>query len=186
MSKIQLRRQILKQRKNLSNTEWQIKSQQISERLKNFSLFKEAKTILAYFSYHQEPDLSSLFSEKQWGFPRCDSDSLNWHFWQPSQPLESNQYNILEPLANSPIINPQQVDLILVPTVACDRFGYRLGYGGGYYDRLLSSSLWENIPTIGVVFDFAYLERLPIEPWDVKLSYLCSESILASSNVLLK
>lgn len=185
MSKIQLRKQILKQRKNLSNIEWQIKSKQTCHNLKNFPLFKEAKTVLAYFSYHQEPDLSSLFLEKQWGFPRCDSNSLTWHFWQPSQPLESNQYNILEPLANSPIINPQQVDLILVPTVACDRFGYRLGYGGGYYDRLLSNTLWQSIPTIGIVFDFAYLEQLAIEPWDVKLNYVCTESILESFSQLI-
>ncbi|VEP13817.1 5-formyltetrahydrofolate cyclo-ligase [Hyella patelloides LEGE 07179] len=176
--KIKLRKQILKQRQALSVTEWQTKNSQICYNLKKHPLFIEAKTILAYFSYRQEPDLSSLFKEKQWGFPRCLNNSLNWHFWQPPQLLEANQYNILEPLTTSPKIQPQQVDLILVPTLACDNSGYRLGYGGGYYDRFLNNSLWQNIPTIGIVFNFAYLIQLPIEPWDIKLNYICTESSL--------
>jgi 5-formyltetrahydrofolate cyclo-ligase len=180
MNKIQLRKQILKQRQALSIIQWQNKSKQICNNLQNFSLFQTAKTLLAYFSYRKEPDLNYLFSEKQWGFPRCYHNSLTWHFWQIPQLLENNQYNILEPLANSLIIKPQQVDLILVPTVACDQLGYRLGYGGGYYDRLLSNTLWQNIPTIGLVFDFAYLPQLPIEPWDIKLNYICTESLVVN------
>jgi 5-formyltetrahydrofolate cyclo-ligase len=178
MNKRQIRQQILKQRQTLTINQWQNKSQQVCDRLRKFSVFKTAKTILAYFSYQQEPDLSylfSLFREKQWGFPRCYHNSLTWHFWQIPQLLENNQYNILEPLANSPIIQPQQVDLILIPAVACDRYGYRLGYGGGYYDRFLSNTLWQNITTIGMVFDFAYLPKLPIESWDIKLDYICTE-----------
>lgn len=181
MNKITLRKELIKKRKNLSINQWQTKSKQICHNLKNFTLFQTAKTILAYFSYYQEPDLSSLFTIKKWGFPRCDKQSLTWYVWQIPQLLESNQYNILEPLTNTPIIQPQQVDLILVPTVACDKLGYRLGYGGGYYDRLLSNTLWRNIPTVGIVFDFAYLSQLPIEPWDVKLDYICTESIIVKS-----
>jgi 5-formyltetrahydrofolate cyclo-ligase len=67
------------------------------------------------------------------------------------------------------------VDLILVPAVACDRQGTRLGYGGGYYDRLLSDPAWTNIPTVGVVFDFAYLTYLVADPWDIPLRAICTE-----------
>ena len=171
-----LRQQFLQQRKALSIQEWQLKSQQICLNLRSNSLFIEARTILAYFSYRREPDLSSLFTKKQWGFPKCYNNSLSWHFWQPPQRLEANQYNILEPLKTAPLIEPKQVDLILVPTVACDRRGYRLGYGGGYYDRFLNDSLWRKIPTVGIVFDFAYVNQLPIETWDISLNYVCTES----------
>ena len=180
--KIQLRKQILKQRKELSVSQWRSQSDRICQHLQNFSLFRDAKIILAYFSFRQEPDLSLLFKAKQSGFPRCVNDSLTWHFWQPPQLLTENKYKILEPLVTSPIIQPQEVDLILVPTVACDYSGYRLGYGGGYYDRLLSSPQWQNIPTIGVVFDFAYLPQLPTESWDIKLDYICTESSLKTIN----
>jgi 5-formyltetrahydrofolate cyclo-ligase len=59
--------------------------------------------------------------------------------------------------------------------VAIDRQGYRLGYGGGYYDRLRADPLWRKIPTIGIVFNFAYVEQLPIEPWDLPLDAVCTE-----------
>ena len=180
--KRKLRKQILQQRQKLPVSQWCNQSYQICQQLKNSSLFNEANIILAYFSFRQEPDLSYLFPEKQYGFPRCLQNHLTWHFWQPPQTLEENKYDILEPLATSPKIQPQQVDLILVPTVACNYSGYRLGYGGGYYDRLLSSPEWQNIPTVGIVFDFAYLSQLPIEAWDIKLNYICTESSLKTIN----
>lgn len=177
--KIQLRKKIIKQRQTLSQVEWQTKSKQICHNLASNPLWQQATNILAYFSYRQEPDLSTLFKkaslQKQWGFPRCLNNSLTWHWWQTPQVLEPNKYSILEPLATSPLIKPEQVDLLLVPTVACDRFGYRLGYGGGYYDRLLSNPEWQNIPTIGITFEFAYLNKLPFEAWDMTLNNICTD-----------
>jgi 5-formyltetrahydrofolate cyclo-ligase len=73
------------------------------------------------------------------------------------------------------VLTPDRVDLMLVPAVALDRQGYRLGYGGGYYDRLRANPLWGNIPTIGIAFDFAYIEALPIDPWDLQLDAVCTE-----------
>jgi 5-formyltetrahydrofolate cyclo-ligase len=141
-------------------------------------LFAQANSILAYFSFRQEPDLSPLFtSDKTWGFPRCVGKALSWHVWSSNQslPLQIGAYGIQEPHPDSPTLQPEQVDLILVPSVACDEQGYRLGYGGGFYDRLLSLPNWSNKPTIGIVFDFARLPDLPKDPWDRSLKAVCTE-----------
>ncbi|MDB9422538.1 5-formyltetrahydrofolate cyclo-ligase [Microcystis aeruginosa] len=175
--KAQLRKQLIAQRRSLPKHIWQENSQQLCKNLQSLPLFQHAKTILAYFSHRQEPDLSSLFCQHhRWGFSRCEGDSLTWHCWSADDPLELNRYGIYEPTAIAPLILPAEVDLLLIPAVACDRQGYRLGYGGGYFDRLLNSPEWQAIPSLGIVFDFAYLDTLPLDTWDQKLPGICTES----------
>ncbi|NER19287.1 MAG: 5-formyltetrahydrofolate cyclo-ligase [Symploca sp. SIO1C2] len=176
-SKTELRKKILQQRRSLSSSEWKQKSDRICTHLQSSPLFTQAKTVLAYFSVHQEPDLSSLFtnSKYHWGFPRCVGKSLVWHRWQPDEPLQKGAYGIFEPSPDAQLLLPDEVDLILVPCVACDFLGYRLGYGGGFYDRLLSSPEWAAIPTIGIVFEFAYFPQLPIDNWDKPLKAICTD-----------
>jgi 5-formyltetrahydrofolate cyclo-ligase len=203
LDKSALRQEILQQRQSLSSAQWQLKSKLICDRLKSITFFQEAQTILAYFSFRQEPDLSPLFSlDKQWAFPRCVGKSLIWHSWQFGRELNTGKYGIQEPYETATIIDPATADLILVPTVACDNQGYRLGYGGGFYDRLLSrqavypKSISEgasfrsplgysngcnqnlNVPTIGIVFDFAYGVQLARDPWDMRLNFICTETKL--------
>lgn len=193
MDKKELRRLLIKKRKSLTKAEWSSKSDRLCSHLKSSPLFVRASTILAYFSFRQEPDLSPLFAEKSdaassepstgiqgatksWGFPRCVDKQLVWHRWKPGENLIPGAFGILEPDPNAPIISPTEVDLILVPAVACDLRGYRLGYGGGFYDRLLSSPEWVDKPTIGIVFQFALLPDLPIDPWDRPLQEVCTDS----------
>lgn len=159
---------------------WRHKSDRIVTHLQAFPLFTSAQTILAYFSLRQEPDLSPLFTDTRyrWGFPRCVGDSLNWHIWSPQDThlLQRGTHGILEPHPTVPTLEPSEVDLIIIPAVACDYRGYRLGYGGGYYDRLLSAPEWALKPTIGIVFEYAYLPQLPIDLWDKPLQGVCTET----------
>jgi len=114
LDKSSLRHKIIRQRQSLSSTQWQEKSSLICDRISENALFKEAKTILAYFSFRQEADLTPLFSlNKNWGFPRCVGKSLVWHSWQPGAELQSGKYGIKEPLTTAYIIDPSVLCLIL-------------------------------------------------------------------------
>jgi 5-formyltetrahydrofolate cyclo-ligase len=178
--KIELRRALLKKRTQMSVDEWKEKSDRICTHLQVSPLFTQAKTILVYFSFRQEPDLTPLFSNShyRWGFPRCVGKNLFWHSVKMGhfESLQMGAYGITEPHPDNPIIEPSEVDLILVPSVACDAQCFRLGYGGGYYDRMLSSPEWNLKPTIGIVFAFAYLPQLPIQSWDTPLQNICTEN----------
>jgi 5-formyltetrahydrofolate cyclo-ligase len=175
-AKAELRRSLLQTRRNLSPEVWQHQSDRLCHHLQSSPHFTQAQTILAYTSFRQEPDLSPLFSAKRWGLPRCVGKSLVWHLWSPDELLQPGAYGILEPSPDAPILEPEAVDLILVPAVGGDRHGYRLGYGGGFYDRLLSHPAWATKPTIGILFDFALLPQLPTDSWDRPLHGICTEA----------
>ncbi len=173
-SKPQLRQALRQRRLALSPAEWSALSQQICLQVASYPPFQRAVTVLAYHSYSQEPDLSSLFSlPKTWGFPCCTPAGLTWGVWRPGEPLEKSRQGIREPLPRAPRLSLEQADLMVVPGLAYDRQGYRLGYGGGFYDRCLS---WgSNPPTLGVVFAFGCFEGLPRDPWDQPVQAVCTE-----------
>lgn len=143
-----------------------------------FTTIYPSKNNSGLFQFSSRTQPQPLFTDNRyrWGASRCVGDSLIWHVSKPGDILQTGAYGILEPLPRAPTLHPSEVDLILVPAVACDYQGYRLGYGGGYYDRLLNSPEWSSKPTIGIVFDFAYLPQLPIDPWDKPLQAVCTET----------
>lgn len=180
MNKMMLRQALLKQRREMDPKTWRDRSQQITERLLAQSCFKAGQTVLAYFSIRQEADLTGLWTQAgldlQFGFPRCESESrLVWHRWQLGEALLSGAFGILEPLLTAPELHAQAVDWILVPCVGCDRRGFRIGYGGGFYDRLLETPTWRGIPTIGITFELGLVAKLDPDPWDQPLDYICTE-----------
>ncbi len=185
--KAMLRRSLLKHRQSMGQEEWQIRSHRLCNRLQQSELFQKASTVLAYFSIRNEPDLSSLFhlDEYQWGFPRCVGKNLTWHNWSPqgTMPLQPGAFGIQEPHPDTPMLSAEEVDLILVPAVACDRQGYRLGYGGGFYDRLLSTPAWKYKPTIGIVFSYALFDTLPTDSWDCPLTAVCTDDALVAATL---
>ncbi|MGB3492773.1 MAG: 5-formyltetrahydrofolate cyclo-ligase [Elainellaceae cyanobacterium] len=175
-----LRRSHLQARQSMPLDLWRQKSDRLCDHVRRSQQFQSAQTVLAYSSFRREPDLSSLFEldGKTWGFPRCVGKVLSWHRWSPqdSVPLQPGAFDILEPHPDSPVLHSEQVDLILVPAVACDRQGYRLGYGGGFYDRMLSEPAWKNKRAIGIVFSESHVEKLPADAWDQRLQGVCTDS----------
>lgn len=181
--KQQLRQQIIDARQNLSSPICQQKSEAICGYLSEWEPVRSAQVILAFMSFRQEPYLSYLwqaFPSKIWGLPRCYGKELAWYQIDPnrlSQETEVGAYGISEPLTSLPPIDLTKVEVVLVPSVACDRRGYRLGYGGGFYDRFLArKDISATIKTVGIVFADFYLEHLPEDPWDARINAVCTEA----------
>ncbi|MDA0718174.1 MAG: 5-formyltetrahydrofolate cyclo-ligase [Cyanobacteria bacterium] len=89
--------------------------------------------------------------------------------WRVGAPLEPDACRIPAPLASAGELPAQALGLLLVPALACDASGIRLGYGGGWYDRLRADPAWASVPTIAVLPRGCRVEQLPRDPWDVPL-----------------
>ncbi|MDE2280460.1 MAG: 5-formyltetrahydrofolate cyclo-ligase [Xanthomonadaceae bacterium] len=103
------------------------------------------------------------------------------HFapWRDGDAVAPNRYGIPEPVAPHEWFAPFQLDLVLVPLLAFDRRGRRLGHGGGYYDRSFAFLKDQARPTepllVGVAYDFQEVEQLDEQPWDVPLDYVATD-----------
>ena len=131
-----------------------------------------ATTIASYFSIGTEPDTAALnqaivASGKTLLLPRINGQLLDWVQWDGSDSTITTNGKFSEPIGN-PFTSLEEIDLVLVPALAIDPDGYRLGQGGGYYDRALPQlRAWKH----GVVYPFERMEHdLPREPWDVPVN----------------
>ena len=108
-----------------------------------------------------------------------DDRQLRFAPWAPGDAVQPNRYGIPEPVAPGEWFAPFQLDLVLVPLLAFDRRGNRLGSGGGYYDRSFAFLREQARPTepllVGVAYDFQELDTLAAEPWDVPLDYIATD-----------
>jgi 5-formyltetrahydrofolate cyclo-ligase len=169
----------LKRRSCLSNTDIEKKSRLISANLGRLELFIRAKRIGLYCPVRNEADTRYIYfqsaeSGKEAYFPRVNGPSLTFHRILNLNELLPGKYGIPEPDSESPSIAPENLDLILVPGVAFDRTGGRLGYGKGYYDRLLTF-----IPPsrrIGLAYSLQMSDCLPRGETDVSVSSVVTES----------
>jgi 5-formyltetrahydrofolate cyclo-ligase len=143
-----------------------------------------SNVILAYMALPGEVCLDPLFQalpQKCWGIPRClPGNRLAWHLFSSELSWVIHPWGIREPHPDSPLLDPKQADLVLVPALACDYQGYRLGYGSGYYDRFLSDY---PLPAWGIV-PKACLSRIPLpqDPWDVPLQAVVTEDEILMIN----
>ena len=171
--KSKLRKKILKIRKTNSKKDIQIDFYQILKILKKEKISK--KIIGGYFPVNFEiDDLKMLkkFERNKFNIslPVIKKNfQMDFYKWSFSDPLKINKYGIPEPEAKN-IIYP---DILLIPLVAFDKNLNRLGYGGGYYDRLITKlSKKKKIIKIGLAFSFQEIDKVPINIYDQKLDYV--------------
>ncbi len=140
--------------------------------------------VLSYKAFGSEINLEQLPERlHQLGFwtTRVNPNSrLSLHFFSSAKTL--NKFGMLEPDQSEPELEPGLVDVVLVPGLVFDRFGTRLGYGAGFYDRLLPK-LRPNLVLIGVTHDALLFEHpLPKDAFDIPMTQIVTESGLILVN----
>ena len=132
------------------------------------------QTIGVYLPMHNEPDMTSLIAQnpnKKFALPKVINGEMIFAEYQNS---DQTARNIKFPLLQEPLShNALLPDLLIIPGLAFDLKGYRLGLGKGHYDRYLSKN--HNLKTIGVCFSQNLLQRLPTEDHDCKMDYIVTE-----------
>ncbi|MFN0195423.1 MAG: 5-formyltetrahydrofolate cyclo-ligase [Planctomycetaceae bacterium] len=182
-SKPNLRKLIRQQLRG--RTEVEERSSRIFEHLYYSTPWREAKSILWYVSLQGEvqtqPSLRrELEAGRRCAVTWCEPDRLRLVWLHDMSELASRTLNILEPVSEiredpRRWLEIGEVDLVLVPGLAFDRQGNRLGRGKGYYDRLLSQAL-PRTTLVALAFEEQILESIPIEPHDVKMDYIATEN----------
>ena len=185
-----LRQQLRAQRRNLPVAEQRQAALAVADHLTDWPLFVAARRIAGYWACHGELDPLPLL-ERAWNTGKtaylpvlADSQSLRFAPYQPGTPLRHNRFGIPEPdVSPADGLKPADLDLILVPLVAFDRTGTRLGMGGGFYDRsfafLLDPDYGGHRPgLIGLGYAFQQVAVLSRRSWDVPLDAIVTEQAL--------
>ena len=153
----------------------------IRSKLVTLDCWRTARTIFTYHPLQNEVDLLPLLdkeSTKEWIFPRVDGQSLSLHRWAPHAPWLKGAFDIREPDPEHwAEVGIETIDLALIPGLAFDRTGSRLGRGKGFYDRLLASEGFRALK-IGIVTERFLLAEIPREPHDIGMDLVVTESAL--------
>ena len=150
----------------------------IFNRVISFRKFLSARNIMIYYSVKKEPATqkiaqTALSLGKTVAFPLCYKGGLmQAHVVSSLSELEPSMLGIPAPHDDAPVLSSEEFDLIIVPALTYDSKGFRLGYGGGYYDRYLRA-----IPafTLGITRERLLRDELPVEPHDIPVKCVITE-----------
>jgi 5-formyltetrahydrofolate cyclo-ligase len=183
-----LRRKLRARRNALGAPQQRRAAQQLATRLATQPLLRVSRRIAVYLPNDGEIDPVPLMMRiwkmnKTCYLPvlsRLTHDRLWFAPFMPDTPLTRNRFGILEPLTPARTrVSAQALDLILLPLVAFDTHGHRLGMGGGFYDKSLaflrSRSVWRKPHLIGLAHDFQRVDKLVANTWDVPLQAVATD-----------
>lgn len=186
--KKRLREKLLKKRDAISPDQKALKEDSIGKRLFALDVFKEARSVLLYVSFRSEVDTTGFLQPildlgKTLVVPSVDSRHklLKLYKINNLSELVPGYMGILEPgITEDRGVNLKNIDLVVIPGTGFDLSGNRLGYGGGYYDRLLSYesrklAKVEHIPTVALAFEEQIGEEIPAEPHDIKVDIIVTD-----------
>lgn len=181
--KIEIRKQNLERRSAIPTEIRKNKDARICKNIISSAAFRYADVILLYYPIKGEVDILPLMqaaidSGKKVAFPRChpEDHSMTFHYVSSEEDFEKGSYGLREPFASLPAFDPQtgyeMNVLCIVPAVVYDRKGYRIGYGGGYYDRFFGQC---RPASIGVAYEEFIIKNVPHGRYDISVDVVVSE-----------
>ena len=178
MNKQALRKQFREKRRTLHPDHREEKNILITRKLLELQEFKDAKSVLFYGSIPEEADTHKAIQKsfdlnKNVYVPKVNGEHLKICPLLDLEELKPGDLGILEPCEPISQAHPKDIDLIVIPGLAFDQKGHRLGQGGGHYDRLLKETKGFKV---GLAFDEQVTEELPTEVHDVPLDLLLTDS----------
>lgn len=177
--KKQLRGELLRLRRETPRQQKQAIDRQICQHVINSPEYRQAQTIFAYWSTDEEIDTHAILADaRQRGKRVCVPKCLKGHRMIARQicseaDLTEQTFGILEPGEQCPEIAPEEIDLCLVPALACDASGIRLGYGGGFYDRFLPQTA---ACRMVLCAQERFLQQIPAEQHDMHCDCVVTEN----------
>lgn len=171
--KIKLRKRMQLARAGLSKQQIATNSQAIIEHLLSSTLWAQAKNIALYLPFNNEIDLQALLlQDKNFYLPSIANKSMQFHRYQIDIPLVTTSFGLRQPRFHPQLPKPN-LDLCLMPLLAFDQQGNRLGMGGGFYDRYFENN--SDTILVGVAHAIQHVNKLPTASWDVKLNAIVTE-----------
>jgi len=169
MDKKSLRKKIREQKRAMTPEQIQQISEKLGELFRASEQYRNAKTIYGYLPYNQEvrtvPMLQRALDEgKKVAVPKVYGDEMRFIYLNDLNRVEKSDYGIPEPIEDGPVADDETA-LVLMPGLAFDKEGHRIGYGGGYYDKFLAAE--PTHPTLALCYEFQMVEQLPTEEFDI-------------------
>ena len=169
MDKKELRRQIRDLKRAMTEAQIEEKSRRLGELFCQSELYRNARTIYGYLPYNQEvrtvPMLQQAIADgKLVAVPKVYGDEMKFILMEDLAAVEKGYAGIPEPVADEPVACDETA-LVLMPGLAFDPQGHRIGYGGGFYDKFLAGE--PNHPTLALCYDFQMLPELETEEFDI-------------------
>lgn len=174
VNKQELRKSIRTRKRAMTEEEIVEKSKLLAEKFLSSTAYQNAKTIYGYLPYNQEvrtvPMLEQALRDgKKVAVPKCYGDEMKFLYLDDLTLVEKGYAGIPEPIADEPVADDETA-LVLMPGLAFDPQGHRIGYGGGFYDKFLSRE--PNHPTLALCYDFQMLPKLETEEHDIPVDYV--------------
>jgi len=175
--KIAIRRSLRDQRTRLSGDIVAAAGQGVLAGLRSLAVYHRARSVVCYLATDNEVPTDRIVadvvaSDRTLFVPRMDHRPLLAE-WCPGDPLERGPGGVSQPLVSA-VGEPVRPIILLLPLVAWDASGTRLGRGGGFYDRLCAGA-YADEPRVGLAYEFQRVATLPRDPWDVRLHYVITE-----------
>ncbi len=158
-----------------------VRSARISDQLRTLEELAGAKTLLAFSSIRSEVETRATMDDalakgRRVALPRVVEGELDLRLVAPDTLLVKGAFGVPEPPGDAPEVHPEEVDFALVPALAVDPRGYRIGYGGGYYDRLIPKL--KSACVCVVAYEFQLVSEIPEQPFDVKVDVVVTDERL--------